>query len=1064
MGIELVSTPYGRPAAEALRDAVARHKRDDPLRPVTVVVPTNYVGVAARRLLAGGALGPVTSHGRGVVGITFVTLYRLAELLGAPRLAARNRRPVSTPVLAAAARQALATDAGLFRDVAEHPTTEQSLVAAHRELSECPPSALARIEQASARARDVVRVHREVRRALAARWFDERDLMDAAIDAVDAGTPVLADLGAVVVHLPQDVPEPAAGLLRAVARHAEVVVIAGRTGVERADATVERSLHRLGIATGSGAPIEPPHGTRVCSASDADDEVRFVVREIVDAVRAGVPLERMAVLYGTRDPYARLVHEQLDAAGIRHNGAAVRRLAESALGRALLALLALPDHGFRRTDVIGLLASGVVRHKGAFVPSAAYERVSRRAGVVGGVAQWRERLTRFAGERDDEAAAETNQTDHEPRPGRYEREAAHARALAALVSDLAADLDEAASGRRWSDKTRWAHRLVRDYLADERRRARDGWPDAECRAADQVEAALDRLAGLDPVEASPSLAVFRRTLELELDAALDRSGRLGDGIVVGHVSLGMGLDLERVFVVGLAEGTFPAHVREDSLLPDAERRLAGGALALRAARTEDDHRMLLAALAGANGERVLTYPRGDLRRSTQRMPSRFLRDTVEVLDGRRLAGDDLDRVDAPWHAHVPSFAAGIARTPFPATAQEHRLRDLLDHAQRGEHVATHPLRHADRVFDRALDCALSRAGPRFTRFDGNLAHVQVGSPAEPPAVVSPTRLEAWANCPHAYLMESVLRVEIPERPEELYEISPLDKGSLVHDALDQFLRQVLDRDGGPPPADARWTDDDRVELRRIGEALCDHYEARGLTGRAVFWDRDRRRILADLDRFLTEDDAARAADGLVPLASEFAFGFRGGGEPIEVTLSDGRSLRFRGAADRVDRAGDGALVVVDYKTGSRRNFRDISEADPDVRGRRLQLPVYAHAVRRAFGDATTPVEAAYWFVTTKEQFTRISLPLTRAVAERIDTVLRTIVDGIEQGLFACRVDPPDTSPFRVRDYVDPDGRGTRDRYRDWQRKRDAPELAAYVALAEPEPVEHGATAEELADA
>jgi RecB family exonuclease len=458
--------------------------------------------------------------------------------------------------------------------------------------------------------------------------------------------------------------------------------------------------------------------------------------------------------------------------------------------------------------------------------------------------------------------------------------------------------------------------------------------------------------------------------------------------------------------------------------------------------------MLLAALAGTSGARVMTYPRGDLRRSTVRMPSRFLRDTVEVLHGRRLSAEELERVDAPWCTHVPSFAAGLARAPFPPTAQEYRLRDLLDHTERGERVALHPLRTRDVVFERALDATIARTSNRFTRFDGNLSHLDVTSPADPNVVVSPTRLEAWAACPHVYFMESVLRVEIPERPEEAYEIDARDKGTLVHDALDRFLREVLARDGSPPAANARWTTADRARLQEIGEALCDDYEARGLTGRAVFWARDRRRILADLDQFLTEDDARRGADGLVPVASEFAFGIRGEGTPIEVALSDGRSLRFRGAADRVDRASDGALVVTDYKTGNPFAYNKISEDDPDQGGRRLQLPVYARAVRREFGAPGTPVDAAYWFVTSKHQFKKVVLPLTPAVAERIDVVLRDIVDGIEHGMFPCRVDPPDTSPFRSRDYIDPDLRGTRDRYREWLRKRDAPELHAYVALAE----------------
>jgi hypothetical protein len=104
-GLTLHAAPYGRPAVALLRDRIAAAKADDPLRPVTVVVPTNYVGVSTRRLLADGALGAITDRGVGIAGLTLVTIYRLAELLGAPRLSAQGRRPVSTPVVAAAIRR-----------------------------------------------------------------------------------------------------------------------------------------------------------------------------------------------------------------------------------------------------------------------------------------------------------------------------------------------------------------------------------------------------------------------------------------------------------------------------------------------------------------------------------------------------------------------------------------------------------------------------------------------------------------------------------------------------------------------------------------------------------------------------------------------------------------------------------------------------------------------------------------------------------------------------------------------------------------------------------------------
>ncbi|MGH8977192.1 MAG: hypothetical protein ACRDV7_03875, partial [Acidimicrobiia bacterium] len=101
---DLVTTAYGRPAVAALHAQVVGAKRDEPLAPVTVIVPTNSVGVATRRLLASGEIGPVTSRGSGLVGVNFLTVYRLAELLAAPALAAAGRRPVSTAVVAAAVR------------------------------------------------------------------------------------------------------------------------------------------------------------------------------------------------------------------------------------------------------------------------------------------------------------------------------------------------------------------------------------------------------------------------------------------------------------------------------------------------------------------------------------------------------------------------------------------------------------------------------------------------------------------------------------------------------------------------------------------------------------------------------------------------------------------------------------------------------------------------------------------------------------------------------------------------------------------------------------------------
>ena len=224
----------------------------------------------------------------------------------------------------------------------------------------------------------------------------------------------------------------------------------------------------------------------------------------------------------------------------------------------------------------------------------------------------------------------------------------------------------------WSERVAWLRAVAGDVVGGRPER-RDDWPPDEVRAADSIEAALDRLAALDAVDHPPTLEVFRRTLELELDADLGRVGRLGEGVLVGPLSFAVGLDLDLVVVLGMAEGTLPATVHDDSLLPDVERIRAGDQLPLRRERVGREHRRLLAALAAAD-RHLLCLPRGDLRASSERVPSRWLLDVAGVLAGEPVASGALLAAGVPGLEVVPSFAHAVAHTSVPATDQEYRLR------------------------------------------------------------------------------------------------------------------------------------------------------------------------------------------------------------------------------------------------------------------------------------------------------------------------------------------------------------------------------------------------------
>ncbi len=524
---------------------------------------------------------------------------------------------------------------------------------------------------------------------------------------------------------------------------------------------------------------------------------------------------------------------------------------------------------------------------------------------------------------------------------------------------------------------------------------------------------------------------------------------MGEGVFVGPVSMGAGLDLDLVVVVGLAEGVFPSPTRDDSLLPDHERAATGDELTQRASLVERRHRELLAALAGSSLQ-VLCVPRGDLRGGKERVPSRWVLQVASELAGETWYSEDLLDTDRTptWLDHVASFDAGLRRIEFPASDQEYRLRSLLASGAPG--VRDDGIPALDGVLSAGAAVVKARRSRRFTRFDGNLAGLDLPSPTE--RVVSATRLEGWAVCPFAYLLRAILGVEEVENPEEELAITPLHRGSLVHDILEEFVAEVLSWPAEQQPAPSQpWTHLDRKRLVAIADGHCARFEASGLTGRPIFWRRDKPRIVADLLHVLDCDDRQRATTGTRPVAAELAFGFRDAPVgAVSIPLPDGRAVAFRGRADRVDVADDGTIHVVDYKTGGFAKYTGLSEDDPVRAGTKLQLPVYGQAARALRGEPDAPVKAEYWFVSAKSLFKRIGYSLTPEVLERVGRTMATIVQGIETGVFPAYPRATSTTTWIVCPYCDPDGLGVTDVRRAWDRKSEDDAIRGFRSLADPE--------------
>ena len=630
----------------------------------------------------------------------------------------------------------------------------------------------------------------------------------------------------------------------------------------------------------------------------------------LESPRIGSP-----ILHSGDVPYARLLHEQLAAAGIAFNGRGTRAIAERSLSRGLLGILALTEDLPRSALFRALAEAPVMRSDGSRVPLSSWERVSRLAGVVRGT-DWGDRLGRYI--RAEQTTVGDQEASDAPQAGRIQnslRQIQIASDLRDFVSDVRQRISDADERTTWSELSEWALSLFHDFYGDAADLGR--LPAEEQYAAAAIDRILRGLSGLDAFGIAASRERLHDLLQLELEATLPRVGRFGEGVFVGSVAAAIGLDADIVFVLGLAEDAYPGRIREDALL-GADVRARVDELPDAGDRLNAQRRQLLAAFSAAP-RAVASFPRGDLRRSTQRLPSRWLLPTLRALTGRG------DLVAVGWDRHpaadviaVRSHASELLTTPRPATEQEWRTRAI-----------SAGLTVVDPVTEIAELVITARASVNFTRFDGNLAGVP-GLPdfSTTERRISPTALETYATCPHSYFVGRLLYVEPLEQPEDIITISAMDIGNLVHASMDDFIRDQAD---ALPSYGQPWTDAQRRRLQEIAAARADDFEAGGATGHPLLWEHERVAVLADLNNMLSDDNAWRRARDARVVASELTFGMRGAA-PVAIDVARGRVLMV-GSADKVDETRDGTCCWSPMsrpaaQTGSRSSRRTRSQRAP----------------------------------------------------------------------------------------------------------------------------------------
>ena len=462
------------------------------------------------------------------------------------------------------------------------------------------------------------------------------------------------------------------------------------------NATVPAALVHLERELFADDPVPGPAldgAIRFLEAAGTRGTVELLASEVASVLRGGLAAERVAIVCDSPDRWraplgAALTQLQVPFA-VEHG----RRLGDTALGRALLALARYAWLGGRRGELFAFLRS----------PFSGLER--RSVDFVEGRLRGR-------------AIADPARVDEES-------ERLRGAPVPALVGLRAAD-DPVAGARHLVEvMVRNAWGLDAPPIVDDAR--------ADARAYRAAVRTLDELR-----------EVAERGFRIEHDdvvSALERTWVAPDSPSTGRVSV---LDHEHartrsfdvVFVLGLEEGAFPRRARPSPLLSDDLRRELGGRLERPDAVARDRYLFYTTCTRARQRLVLIREAAGD--EGTPREPSPFWEDVRSLFD--------------PVEVQRATRRRSLSALTWPlesAPSERERLRAVVrlaaDDADGANALA------AANDWSRRLD----RARGAFDR-ETTLRNPAAVEPFAAKTVFSATELERFADCSSAWLFERVI--------------------------------------------------------------------------------------------------------------------------------------------------------------------------------------------------------------------------------------------------------------------------------------------------------------------
>jgi ATP-dependent helicase/DNAse subunit B len=705
---------------------------------------------------------------------------------------------------------------------------------------------------------------------------------------------------------------------------------------------------------------------RLISAPSRDSEARWALREVKQMLLEGTSPHQIAILAPSPGKYIDSIRAAADEYGVPVQ--CEEKLLANPAAAALVNLLSLfPDFPWRQT--IDALNSPYFQHPLSREQVGLIDRLSRKRPVVRGLEQWRAALQpvkRFEIDLEEEDRLSSGPAVTIP-----------VEELKLLERDLFYffDLLTPLPEGTYEEYAQWIKSSILGYPAlnmDFEKTRSDG--DGSLRQAEgdikslrMLEAclgagdqyALRDLNALklvlehlgDLLKFSEIQDISRRSsttwdkFNRELLAQLANVSMLADnspvGVHFGHLSVGRGLPIESLFVLGMGEGEFPSLPPPD-IFYSQEERFTSELPLVRQQPAED----------ASLWWQVLGSPRTSL-----------------VVLRSWLDDNGAEWLPSPYWEAVREVFPGLSELRLPAVE-----RPRISTAASGNELLTALALDGASAAPPEIDPSWQAAWRSFrvmeSRWKWGMPGVYEGCFRSPDLKAeiaqrfgprfrwSCSKLSKMAKCPYSFFAEVVLELQPLHDPVEGYDA--LQQGRIVH-AILELLHGQLKRSGT-----ALITDNQDSILKVLEEnceklfaAAPEHYGFRA----GVLWffeQKELRRILENLVRWECEQDGGQSR--FFPYLQEVKFGLKGSSVPaLTLESSTGLPYEVSGIIDRIDREASGALRVIDYKTGSQKfSYKDIQV------GLALQTALYPLAVQSQM-TGSARVEESYYLLVGKRE-------------------------------------------------------------------------------------------------